>query len=628
MDSSFYAQNERAGNYSLRIENEKIRCENLALQEVLKNIICPSCNGSGPSEEEKHNNLEMLKMENLRLKEEHERTMSLVSSYMGISTVSLLGSKSLRNMHGEHFCSEVTTLDHEHVLRNSENTVSSNWSSGIQEINKPIIIETAVSAMDELIELFRVNEAVWMKAPPDGRYTLHYDSYNKLFPKPSHFKTASARFESSYDSAEVAMAARHLTEMLLDVDKWKYMFPTIVMKAKTIEVHDTGCLGGSLQWMYEKMHVLSPLVAPREFFFIRYCRQLNSSTWVMVDVSHDFIKELQDAAPTRCWKLPSGCIIEDMSNGKSTVTWIEHVQVDDKSLTHRLYRDLVSSCEAYGAKRWITSLQRMCERFAFSMGITPTPERGPRGVIDSPDGRRNLMKLSHRMVMNFCEALSMSHKSNSSQLLELENNGVLITLRKSDGLVQPDGVIVTATTSLWLPLAKEDIFNFLKDEKKRVQWDDLFNGNLVNIITHISTGKHSGNFISIIQQPFSESKENNMFMLQESSIDHLGAVIIYAPIELPAIVSVANGDDPMKIPLLPSGFVISGDGLAYKSFGASSSSTTNNSSGSLLTAAFQILACQSPVTKQLNMESVTTLHSLLSSTVQNIKVALDCSDKD
>lgn len=72
--------------------------------------------------------------------------------------------------------------------------------------------------------------------------------------------------------------------------------------------------------MYEKMHILSPLVAPREFFFIRYCRQFNLNTWMMVDVSYDFMKELQDAAPTRSWKLPSGCMIEDLPNGKSFVS--------------------------------------------------------------------------------------------------------------------------------------------------------------------------------------------------------------------------------------------------------------------------------------------------------------------
>lgn len=72
--------------------------------------------------------------------------------------------------------------------------------------------------------------------------------------------------------------------------------------------------------MYEKMHILSPLVAPREFFFIRYFRQLNSNMWIIANVSYDFIKEIQDASSSPSWKLPSGCMIEDMSNGKSMVS--------------------------------------------------------------------------------------------------------------------------------------------------------------------------------------------------------------------------------------------------------------------------------------------------------------------
>mgnify|MGYP003366471325 CR=1 FL=1 len=37
--------------------------------------------------------------------------------------------------------------------------------------------------------------------------------------------------------------------------------------------------------------------------------------------------------------------------------------VDDKTQTHRLYRDLICSSVAYGAERWIITLKRMCERF-------------------------------------------------------------------------------------------------------------------------------------------------------------------------------------------------------------------------------------------------------------------------
>lgn len=52
------------------------------------------------------------------------------------------------------------------------------------------------------------------------------------------------------------------------------------------------------------------------------------------------------------------------------VTWVVHVEVDDKSQTHRLYRDLICGSSAYGAERWVVTLQRMCERLAFSMDET------------------------------------------------------------------------------------------------------------------------------------------------------------------------------------------------------------------------------------------------------------------
>ncbi|KAL0462872.1 UNVERIFIED_CONTAM: Homeobox-leucine zipper protein HDG1 [Sesamum latifolium] len=128
-----------------------------------------------------------------------------------------------------------------------------------------------------------------------------------------------------------------------------------------------------------------------------------------------------------------------------------------------------------------------------------------------------------------------------------------------------------------------------------------------------------------VKQPF-VPKENNMLMLQESSIDPLGAIMIYAPIDLQAVISVVNGEDTMRIPILPSGYVISSDGRANKGVGASSSSSSSSSSGSLLTVAFQILVCHSTLTKQLNMESVATVHTLISSTIQKIKAALDYSD--
>lgn len=49
------------------------------------------------------------------------------------------------------------------------------------------------------------------------------------------------------------------------------------------------------------------------------------------------------------------------------VTWVEHWEIEDKALIHRLYRELIHSGLAFGAERWLSNLQRICERFACLM---------------------------------------------------------------------------------------------------------------------------------------------------------------------------------------------------------------------------------------------------------------------
>lgn len=48
--------------------------------------------------------------------------------------------------------------------------------------------------------------------------------------------------------------------------------------------------------------------------------------------------------------------------------------MDDKSQTHRIYRDLVCGNHniAYGAERWILTLERMCERFFYFSKLPET----------------------------------------------------------------------------------------------------------------------------------------------------------------------------------------------------------------------------------------------------------------
>ena len=118
-----------------------------------------------------------------------------------------------------------------------------------------------------------------------------------------------------------------------------------------------------------------------------------------------------------------------------------------------------------------------------------------------------------------------------------------------------------------------------------------------------------------------------MLILQESCTDASGSLVVYAPIDIPAANVVMSGEDPSAIPLLPSGFTIQPDGRP----GASSSSSAAAgplgapaAAGSLVTVAFQILVSSLPSSK-LNAESVATVNSLISTTVEQIKAALNCA---
>jgi homeobox-leucine zipper protein len=105
------------------------------------------------------------------------------------------------------------------------------------------------------------------------------------------------------------------------------------------------------------------------------------------------------------------------------------------------------------------------------------------------------------------------------------------------------------------------------------------------------------------------ASQNSMLILQESCADATGSLVVYAPIDLPAANVVMSGEDPSAIPLLPSGFTIVPDG--------------RGSAGSVVTVAFQILVSSLP-SSRLNAESVATVNSLISTTVEQIKAALNC----
>ncbi|KAK0587806.1 hypothetical protein LWI29_029186 [Acer saccharum] len=633
------AQHERADNCALRAENDKIRCENIAIREALKNVICPSCGGP-PVTEDSYFDEQKLRMENVQLKEELDRVSSVAAKYIGrpisqlppvqpihVSSLDL----TMGSFGGPSGLSGGPSLDLD-LLHGSSSTMPNLPFQQIvlSEMDKSLMTDIAANAMEELLRLLQTNDPLWLKSSTDGRDVLNLDNYERMFPRGrGHLKNPNIRIESSRESGVVIMNALALVDMFTDSNKWVELFPTIVSMAKTIEVITSGMMGsshsGSLQLMYEELQVLSPLVPTREFYILRYCQQIEQGLWAIVNVSYDFP---QFASQGRCHRFPSGCLIQDMPNGYSKVTWMEHVEIEDRTPIHPLYRDLIHSGMAFGADRWLASLQRMCERFACLM-VSGGPARDLGGVIPSPDGKRSMMKLAQRMVSSFCTSISTSNSHRWTTLSGMNDVGVRVKLHKSMDSSQPNGVVLNAATTFWLPVSPQNVFNFFRDERTRSQWDVLSNGNAVQEVAHIANGSHPGSCISVLRA-FNTS-QNNMLILQESCVDNSGSLVVYCPVDLPAINIAMSGEDPSYIPLLPSGFTISPDGRPDQVGGGDGASTSSNthgnigtrSSGSLITVAFQILVSSLPSAK-LNMESVTTVNNLISTTVQQIKASLNC----
>lgn len=622
------AQHERHENTQLRSENEKLRAENIRYKEALSNATCPNCGGPAAigemSYDEQH-----LRIENARLREEIDRISGIAAKYVGKPMLSYPhlppgASRSLdigvgnftppAGMVGEIYAAG--TAGHHDLLRSV---------SGPTEADKPMIIELAVAAMEELVRMAQSGEPLWILSSNDNtttNETLNEDEYLRTFPRGIGPKPLGLKSEASRESAVVIMNHINLVEILMDVNQWSSVFSSIVSRALTLEVLSTGVAGnynGALQVMTAEFQVPTPLVPTRENYFVRYCKQHADGTWAVVDVSLD---NLRPTSVSRCRRRPSGCLIQELPNGYSKVTWVEHVEVDDRAV-HNIYRGLVNTGLGFGAKRWVATLDRQCERLASALANNIPP--GDVGVITTPEGRKSMLKLAERMVMSFCAGVGASTAHTWTTLSGSGADDVRVMTRKSmDDPGRPPGIVLSAATSFWLPaVPPKRVFDFLRDENSRSEWDILSNGGLVQEMAHIANGRDPGNCVSLLRVNSANSSQSNMLILQESSTDSTGSYVIYAPVDIVAMNVVLSGGDPDYVALLPSGFAILPDGPPNTNNGGGGAEV--GTGGSLLTVAFQILVDSVPTAK-LSLGSVATVNSLIKCTVERIKAALSCEN--
>ncbi|KAK4794256.1 hypothetical protein SAY86_012250 [Trapa natans] len=616
---------ERHENSLLRQENNKLRSENISLRNAVRTPICTNCGGPAIigeiSLEQQH-----LRMENARLRDELDRVSSLAGRFLdrlpnsslelGMGVNGFVGLQPPLPDFGAAcgiMCSSPVMVP---PVRSA---------GGIPGLDRPeersMLLELALSAMDELVKMVQANEPLWIRGLDGSGDILNRDEYLRTFPPCIRMKPSGFVTEASRVTGKVIINSVALVETLMDSNGWAEMFPCLIARASTTEVISSGMGGtrnGAVHLMQAELQVLSPLVPVREVNFLRFCKQHAEGLWSVVDVSVDVIRDSPSGPPAimSCRRLPSGCIIQDMPSGYSKVTWVEHTEYDESQI-HELYRPLISSGIGFGAQRWVATLQRQCQCLAVLMSSVPSSS--DHNVI-SGSGRRSMLKLAQRMTASFCAGVCAStvHKWNMlGAVTGAGDEDVRIMTRKSvDDPGEPSGVLLSAAASVWLSVSPQRLFNFLRDERLRSEWDILSNGGPMQEVARIAKGQDHGNCVSLLRAAGSgmDSNQSSMLILQETCADASGALVVYAPVDIPAMHVVMNGGDSSYLALLPSGFAIVPDGRA------AGSAAIAPRGGSLLTVAFQILVNSLPTAK-LTVESVDTVKNLISCTVQKIKAA-------
>lgn len=633
------AQQDRSENVVLRAENESLKTENYRLQATLRNIVCPSCGGPAVLGEMGYDE-QQLRIENARLKEEFERVCCLVSQYNGRPMQAMGGSSDLmqqqphsleldmsifpRKLDQDH----ITNCPPEHMIPLPFMPETSHFPGNtlILDEEKSLAMDLAMSSMNELLKMSHMGEPLWVRAAHTGKQVLNLEEYSRMFSWSVNLKHDPNQFrtEATRDTAVVIMNSITLVDAFLDANKWMELFPSIISRAKTLQVVHSevpGHASGSIHLMYAELQLLSPLVPTREAHFLRYCQHnAEEGTWAIVDFPIDAFQNDYPPSFPYYKRRPSGCIIQDMPNGYSRVTWVEHAEVEDGPINN-VFSSLVSSGVAFGAQRWLAVLQRQCERFASLMARNISD----LGVIPSPEARKSLMNLAQRMIRTFCLNISTSYGQSWTALSESADDTVRITTRRVTEPGQPNGLILSAVSTTWLPYQHKQVFDFLRDERLRAQLDVLSNGNSLNEVAHIANGSNPGNCISLLRiNVASNSSQSVELVLQESCSDDSGSLVVYATIDVDAIQMAMNGEDPSCIPLLPMGFVIVPMGQTTSSNNEGNEAATikqENEAGCLLTVCLQVLASTMPNAK-LNLSSVTAINHHLCNIVQQINAVL------
>ncbi|KAK1419784.1 hypothetical protein QVD17_29116 [Tagetes erecta] len=552
-------QTERHEKSMLKHENEQLKLDILATKEAAKNMLCSICGGQATIPDKSIQEQKLL-IENVRLKDEITNMTSVVNQMMGKMMTAY----------------QSPTETHSVMSFNTP-------------IQRNTYLEHASNAMEELHKLGMLNVPFWSKNIEGGGETLNFEEYVRAFspclgPKPVGFLSEATRA-----SGVVSMTCVALVEALMNVHQWREMFVGMIGSCSTMEVISNGIGGsrnGALQLMKAEIQIVSSLVPVRVVQFIRLAKKRAEGVWIVVDLSTDY--GIEGQLTRRC---PSGCIIHDMSNGFSKVTWIEHTEYDEQLLPQQ-YRWLIRSGVGFGAQRWISALLRHCE----GLKATLSPTLNHHLCIDT---KRSLKCLAQRMTSIFCAGVCLSGGEQWAFFSHAPGRSRIMARECISSSGEPLGIIASATSSVWIAVEHRHLFDLLLTKHLRYVWDVICHRIAAKTMVQFSLGQD-------------ETSPNSISLLSsdETSSDMTGSLIVYATVDLPTVSLVMNGGDTSPVALLPSGLCIVP--------GYTEGSALCGECGSMVTVGFQILL-PGLGTSHLTLKTVSTINDLVSRTILGIQ---------
>ena len=111
------------------------------------------------------------------------------------------------------------------------------------------------------------------------------------------------------------------------------------------------------------------------------------------------------------------------------------------------------------------------------------------GFAVTAEGRRSMMKLSQRMVSSFCASMTASQHHQWTHMTGAAGNDVCVrvSMHRNGDPGQPNGVVLSAATSVWLPVPCDHVFAFVRDESTRSQVGYCYYVYIITVVTYVLT---------------------------------------------------------------------------------------------------------------------------------------------